>query len=136
MTGLRTLFEDPTVRHVPVSATVTVVRINWECWRLGALRLSISNTVLVFLIIPLGIILLVASLVLAGGDRTKRARRYRPGRPYDFQPIWFLASPERVTGAAGGADGHHARAIEAGVLEDSTGHRVLPGPVGGASDSW
>jgi hypothetical protein len=115
---------------------VTVVRINWEYWRLGALRLSISNTVLVFVVIPVGIILLVASLVLAGGDRTKRTRRYRPGRPYDFQPIWFLASPERVTGAVGGADGHHARAIEAGVLEDSTGHRVLPGPVGGASDSW
>jgi len=98
--------------------------------------LSISNTVLVYLVIPAAIITVVAALVFAGSDRTRRTKRYRPGRPYDFQPIWFLASPERVTGAAGGADGHHARAIEAGVLEDSTGHRVLPGPVGGASDSW
>jgi hypothetical protein len=104
-------------------------------WRLGALRLSISSTVLVFLIIPAAIILLVASLVLAGSDRTKRTRRYRPGRPYDFQPIWFLASPEQVTGTAVTADGHQ-KAIEAGILEDATGHRVLPGPVGGASDSW
>jgi hypothetical protein len=87
---------------------------------------------LVFVIIPAAIILLVAALVLAGSDHTKRTRRYRPGRPYDFQPIWFLASPEQVTG---GADGHR-KAIEAPVLEDATGHRVLPGPVGGASDSW
>ncbi|MFF5290867.1 hypothetical protein ACFY35_15595 [Paractinoplanes globisporus] len=107
-----------------------------ERWRLGALRLSISNTVLVFLVIPAAIILVVASLVFAGSDRTRRTKRYRPGRPYDFQPIWFLASPEQVHGTAVGAGDHHARAIEAPVLEDSTGHRVLPGPVGGASDSW
>jgi hypothetical protein len=112
---------------------VTVVRINWEYRRLGALRLSILSTVLVFVVIPVGVILVVASLVMAGSDRTRRARRYRPGRPYDFQPIWFLASPELV----GGVAEHHARpAIEGSVLEDSTGTRVLPGQTGGASDSW
>ena len=98
--------------------------------------MSISNTALVFLVIPAAIITVVASLVFAGSDRTRRTKRYRPGRPYDFQPIWFLASPEQVTGGAASADGHH-KAIEAApVLEDATGHRVLPGPVGGASDSW
>ncbi len=114
---------------------MTVVRINWEYRRLGALRLSILSTVLVFVVIPVGVVLVVASLVLAGSDRTRRTRRYRPGRPYDFQPIWFLASPELV----GGEHGPHAqarRAIEGSVLEDSTGARVLPGPTGGASDSW
>jgi hypothetical protein len=95
--------------------------------------LSISSTVLVFLVIPLAVILVVASLVFAGSDRTRRTRRYRPGRPYEFQPTWFLASPERV----GAAAGHHAQpAIEGPVLEDSTGARVRPGPTGGASDSW
>ena len=98
--------------------------------------MSISNTVLVFLVIPAAIITVVASLVFAGSDRTRRTKRYRPGRPYDFQPIWFLASPEQVNGVTAAADDHHRRAIAAPVLEDSTGHRVLPGPVGGASDSW
>ena len=97
--------------------------------------MSISSTVLTFVIIPAAIILLVAAVVLSGSDRSRRTRRYRPGRPYDFQPIWFLSSPERVTGPADDA-GRHARAIEGPVLEDVTGHRVLPGPVGGASDSW
>ena len=99
------------------------------------MRLSISSTVLVYVGIPVGVIALVAALVMSGSDRSRRARRYRPGRPYDFQPIWFLASPERVSGAP---DGHRATAaaLEAPFLEDSSGARVLPGPVGGASDSW
>jgi hypothetical protein len=98
--------------------------------------LSITNTVLVYVVIPAAIITLVVTLVFAGSDRTRRTKRYRPGRPYDFQPIWFLSSPEQVNGAAVTADDHHRRAIAAPILEDSTGHRVLPGPVGGASDSW
>ena len=97
--------------------------------------MSITSTVLVYAGIPVAVIVVVASLVMSGSDRSRRARRYRPGRPYDFQPIWFLASPERVGPAA---DEHHsdAPALDAPFLEDSSGARVLPGPVGGASDSW
>jgi hypothetical protein len=91
---------------------------------------------LVYVVIPAAIITLVVTLVFGGSDRTRRTKRYRPGRPYDFRPIWFLASPEQVTGGTAAVDDHHRRAIAAPVLEDSTGHRVLPGPVGGASDSW
>jgi hypothetical protein len=102
--------------------------------------LSIFTTLLIFVIIPAGVILLVAALVLAGSDKSQRTPRYRPGRQYAFQPIWFLASPEQVrsvapspalTGAA-----HDAPALEAMVYEDSTGAPVRPGPTGGASDSW
>ena len=83
--------------------------------------------------IPLGFIAVVATLVLTRGDKGHPSRRYRPGRPYDFQPIWFLASPEQVQLAP--AD--HARpALEAAVIENSAGQRVLPGPTGGASDRW
>jgi hypothetical protein len=119
---------------------VIVVRIIWEHGRLGALRLSILSTALVFVIIPVGVIALVASLVFAGSDKTQRAPRYRPGRQYDFQPIWFLSAPEQVSTVGSGpalpAAGHNAPAIAATVYEDSAGARVLPGPTGGASDSW
>jgi hypothetical protein len=99
--------------------------------------LSIASTVLVYVVIPVGVIVLVASVVLSGSDRSRRARRYRPGRPYDFQPIWFLASPERVvTGQPAQPSHAPAAALEAPTFEDSSGARVLPGPVGGASDSW
>ncbi len=119
-----------------------------ERWGLGALRLSVLSTLLVFVVIPLVVIVLVAALVLASGDRNRRSRRYRPGRPYDFQPVWFLASPERVgpspSGTEVGGPDHGGRALEqrvqpaadVDVIEDSSGARVLPGRTGGASDRW
>ena len=111
---------------------------------LGAFRLSVMSTVLVFVVIPAAFIAIVSSLVLAGNDRRHKSRRYRPGRPDDFQPIWFLASPELVSApTASPAPGDRAlagreqrQALAAGVVEDSVGERVLPGPTGGASDSW
>jgi hypothetical protein len=107
------------------------------------LTLSVLSTFLVFVVIPVGAVLVIGGLAFAGGDRTRRNRRYRPGRPYDFQPIWFLAAPEQVSSALGGPE-HNGHAIERGgkpalesaVIEDSAGQRVLPGPTGGASDRW
>ena len=94
--------------------------------------MSLFNTVLFFVILPLAIVAVVAGLALAGGAG-RRARRYRPGRPYDFTPIWFLASPDQVKPVGGGARAH-APAIESGVVE--TGARAPIGATGGASDRW
>ncbi|TDO38193.1 hypothetical protein C8E87_1840 [Paractinoplanes brasiliensis] len=96
--------------------------------------MSISITVLVYVIIPAAVIGLIVALSLAGSrDEKQPDRRYRPGRPYDFRPIWFLAAPEQVVG---GAAGHTKPALPGPVLEDSSGARVRPGSTGGASDSW
>ena len=93
------------------------------------------STVLIFVGIPLAVILVVAALVHSGSERNRSNRRYRPGRPYDFAPVWFLAAPEQVTG--GDSEQTAPRpAIESGIIEDAAGQRVLPGPVGGASDRW
>jgi hypothetical protein len=92
--------------------------------------LSKFSTILVFVIIPLAIIAVIAALGASGGSRHRPSRRYRPGRPYDFRPIWFLASPAQVT-----APGTR-QALTAGVIEDSSGAPVRPGPTGGASDRW
>jgi hypothetical protein len=97
--------------------------------------LSIFSTLLIYAIIPLGVIVVVAALVAAGSSRTRPARRYRPGRPYDFKPIWFLASPAQVSPAFGGKTSS-APELPAGVLEDATGMQVRPGTTGGASDRW
>jgi hypothetical protein len=96
------------------------------------------STVLVFAVIPLGFIGIVAWLVLGSSARGQVSRRYRPGRPYDFQPIWFLAAPERVGPAEGTAaiGGTKQPALVSSVAEDAAGERVLPGRTGGASDRW
>jgi hypothetical protein len=95
--------------------------------------LSVITTILVYVIIPAAIIGAVATTVFARSDKAKPARRYRPGRPYEFPPMWFLATPGRTA-----ATGHsHAPALERGlVIEDSSGAPVRPGPTGGASDKW
>jgi hypothetical protein len=96
--------------------------------------LSIISTVLLFVLLPAAIIAVVAGLSLAGGSG-RQTRRYRPGRPYDFTPIWFLARPEQV-GPAQGTSGRRAPApaLESGVVE--SGARVPMGATGGASDRW
>ncbi|GIF15313.1 aa3-type cytochrome oxidase subunit CtaJ [Actinoplanes teichomyceticus] len=96
--------------------------------------MSVITTVLVYVIIPAAVIGVVAAIVFASSDKAKPARRYRPGRPYEFAPMWFLASPRR---AAAADHGHATPAIERGlVIEDSSGAPVRPGPTGGASDKW
>jgi hypothetical protein len=99
--------------------------------------MSVLNTFLVYAVIPLGIILVIGSLAFVGGDRGQRRSRYRPGRSYDFQPVWFLSSPRISSGSASALDQGHAQPqLTAEAFEDSAGQRVLPGPTGGASDRW
>jgi hypothetical protein len=102
--------------------------------------LSISNTVLIFVIIPVVTAAVIAALSFVGSDSRRRTRRYRPGRPYDFRPVWFLAAPEQVSRPSGDALALGRRtqppAIESGIIEDSAGQPVRPGSTGGASDRW
>jgi len=84
------------------------------------LRLLIDSVVIP-LAIALAVVAFVYAAVYAGSAR--RARRYRPGRPFEFTPVWFLASPEK---AAPGATA--ALAVE--------GAQAAHGETGGASDRW
>ena len=100
--------------------------------------MDVIDTVLWFVVVPVGLALLVGGLAYALSSGEPRPRRYRPGRPYAFAPVWFLAAPDRVRPELAGHDGQTAQrpAIESGIIEDQSGQRVLPGPVGGASDRW
>ncbi|GAA4598807.1 hypothetical protein BJY16_002847 [Actinoplanes octamycinicus] len=96
--------------------------------------MSVITTILVYVIIPAAVIGTVAVIVFAGSDKGKPSKRYRPGRPYEFAPMWFMASPAKAVAAG---HGHETPAIERGlVIEDSSGAPVRPGPTGGASDKW
>jgi hypothetical protein len=53
--------------------------------------MTITETMLIFVVIPAATVGLLALLVFGAGAR--RMPRYRPGRPFAFSPVWFLASP-------------------------------------------
>ena len=96
---------------------------------LEALSLSITETVLIFAGIPLLVAAVVAGLVYGG--KGSRERRYRPGRGYDFAPVWLLASPDRMRPAA--RDGRAA--LPAGGAWPA-GDEAAESATGGTSDRW
>lgn len=51
--------------------------------------------ILIGIAVALG--LFIAALVYAGGSRNPK--RYRPGRPFTFAPVWFLSAPEEQSRA-------------------------------------
>lgn len=74
---------------------------------------SVVQTILVFVGIPAGIIALLG-LAVYGKSMVRQPNRYRPGRPWDFPPSWYVPHPEAVvahpkagatTTAVGGASG-------------------------------
>ena len=103
---------------------------------MGALTLSIAQTVLIYVGIPAAVIIIVAGLILAGGSR--RAKRYRPGRPYDFASVWFTAAPGS-TGDAGAREltaGHAHAEVTGPAQAEMPVAVIVEGRTGGASDRW
>jgi hypothetical protein len=97
------------------------------------------------LAVAVGIVLVITLVVYAGGAR--RSRRYRPGRPFEFTPVWFLSAPERLTERADRAElvaTEQPAALPAGARpagEPSEGPLLAAQPgqageTGGASDRW
>ncbi|SEO60770.1 aa3-type cytochrome oxidase subunit CtaJ [Trujillonella endophytica] len=84
--------------------------------------MSVVETILVFAVIPLAIVLLFAVLTLLPG-RQKKAR-YKPGQPWEHGPVWWEPHPLQ-------AGGHH-----------DSGHTAIgsaassAGPLGGARGTW
>jgi hypothetical protein len=109
---------------------------------MGALILQPEQTALIFVGVPLAVIAIVAGLVYAGSR--SRAKRYRPGRAYDYAPVWFTAAARPT----GGTDVSAARAAiesadRAALPTAGPGDTVAkamavsaPGVTGGASDRW
>jgi hypothetical protein len=112
---------------------------------MGALILQLEQTLLIFVGIPAAVILIVAAFVYTGGR--KSAKRYRPGRGYDYAAVWFTSAPQPA-----GSDEHHGGtrpALPAGHGEPTRPGEPAatvavpaamavsaPGVTGGASDRW
>ncbi|GGK38266.1 hypothetical protein GCM10010124_33860 [Pilimelia terevasa] len=82
--------------------------------------MTVSETVLVFVGLPALVILVVGGLAYLGERAPAGGQRYRPGRPYEAEPVWFVAAEDRDATPA------------------IAGRAALPaaGVTGGASDRW
>jgi hypothetical protein len=81
------------------------------------------QTVLVFVGIPLGIILLIFFGVY-GRSLLHQPNRYRPGRAWNYSPSWYVPHPDAVLSGA-----HEAhKQIEGGGTSTTA--------MGGASGEW
>jgi hypothetical protein len=89
------------------------------------------TTTLVLIGIAVGVAVLVYAAVYVGGSRN-RAKRYRPGRPFVFTPVWFLSAPEKQARAGVVA----GRELTAAPSAGGANGVVRPGETGGASDRW
>ena len=93
--------------------------------------MSVLETTLVFVFIPLAVAGVLALLTLgAGGSRTAR---YRPGMPFEFTPVWFLAAPPSTAGLLSGG---HASIESASSAHDGVVTVPNSGPKGGARGTW
>lgn len=101
--------------------------------------MTVWETALVFFVLPvLGLGLLAA---LTFGPGASRAPRYRVGKSWDHEPVWYVARPD-IDAPAGSAAGRAALAAASGRAELPGGApaSVLDAPArtarGGASGEW
>ena len=118
--------------------------------------MSVAETIIIFAVIPLAIILFFAVLTLVPG-RAKKVR-YKPGQQWEYPPVWW--EPHPLHGPAAGNHDSDPKAIGSSVYQEpgGMGHghetaspgatthgasaasaqrpRVSGGPLGGARGTW
>ncbi|WP_031466049.1 hypothetical protein [Sciscionella sediminilitoris] len=87
--------------------------------------MTVWQTILVYVVIPAALYGLIALLSTAG--RRNKAAAYRPGKEWNFAPVWWGPNP---VGAGLDAHGAHGSAQHA---EIGAGAQTT---VGGASGNW
>jgi hypothetical protein len=104
---------------------------------------SVAETLLVYVGIPLAVILLIAALTFLPGGRKRP--RWKSGQPWAHDPVWFEPHPEETGGHGEGhgdphaaiAGGTGATALTAGSGAEAAGAQpVSAGPLGGARGTW
>ncbi len=103
--------------------------------------MTVVETVLVFLIIPLALLLVVAGLVM--GPALRNRDRYKPGKPWGHPPVWY--EPHPVGGVHHDEDDDHRPALtpgaRAGALAIGQAPHTEATPIprtasGGARGTW
>jgi hypothetical protein len=96
--------------------------------------MSIVETTLIYVVIPAGIIGLLA-IAVYGRSLTNQQTRYRPGRPWPYQPVWYV--PHQAEPGAAPTAGRHALPSPTTRAALETAHtQSETTAVGGATGEW
>ena len=90
--------------------------------------MSVTETLLIFVGIPVAVVLVIAGLSYAAGSATAAAAPSAtgPAGRFDFTPVWFLGRPEQLADSAG-------TALAAGAQAPAlTSHKLAAGRRRGA----
>ena len=112
--------------------------------------MTVAETLLVFVGAPLAVVVLLALLIFVPAGRAKRPR-YKPGQPWEHEPVWYEPHPEHGPAAGHGetlaigssvygeptSDGSHgAGGPGAHGATAAASRPVNAGPLGGARGTW
>ncbi|HEU5127394.1 MAG TPA: hypothetical protein VFU12_05330 [Glycomyces sp.] len=93
--------------------------------------MTVFQELLIFFGAPILVVVAVYAVIYLRHPRPQS--RYRPGEPYDFKPVWFIARDGAVdAGMRPGA----APQIESGRAADDSGEQIASGPKGGSHGQW
>lgn len=102
--------------------------------------MTVWETALVFGVAPIVALALLGALTFAPG--ASRSPRYRVGKSWDFEPVWYVARPD-IAAPAGSAEGRAALAaasrpeLPAGASGPASTLQVESATArGGASGEW
>ena len=102
----------------------------------------VAETLLIYLVIPVAIVLVMAALIFIPGGR--RRPRWKSGQAWNHEPVWYEPHPEGAGGGHGETHGAGHAALESGGShaaltsggEGSAVPAASAGPLGGARGTW
>ena len=67
--------------------------------------MTVVETLLVFVVAPLAVYVFFWAVTYLPGGRKRQGLRYKPGQPWEHEPVWYEPQPENApTHAAGEGD--------------------------------
>ena len=96
--------------------------------------MTVVETLLVFVVAPLAVVLLAYGLVLLPG--LKNRDRYKPGTPWGHDAVWYEPHPVAGHGGGHGADEHHTGDQLAALTIGETAGAPRRTAAGGARGTW
>ena len=92
--------------------------------------MSVAETLLVYVAAPLLVTAVLAALTLRP-DAASRHHRYRPGQPWEHEPVWYAPHDGHAPAAGHGADTAAQPSGRTAALGSSVYGEVQGGPAAG-----